>query len=340
MANIEYRGNNKWRITKDYNGQRYRLTIDSAEKPKKKDAELIINNVIQDAIQKGEAQARLQPLTVKMAAEKYISAKENSLSPSTVRGYKTYLKNMPEHFTNTLIADVTEEQIQQLVKEYQQEKSIKYTKNIIGLIRSVLGMFRKNFSFKVTFATAVKEEPYIPTAAEVKQIIERSKGTQYELAIMMAACCGMRRGEILAITAEDLEANNVLHINKAMAQNDKNVFVLKNSPKTKGSVRDIVVPDQVADLLRKQGAAYSGHPNAIIKWLEDTEKALDIPKFTFHKLRHYYCTTLHENGIPDAVIMKLGGWTDPGVMQRIYRHGRNDLQTMTNAATLAASGLF
>lgn len=340
MATIESRGNNKWRISQMYYGKRYRITIESKDKPSSKDANLIIQRVIDNALKSDQVHPNNKKLTVYTAGDKFISSKENSLSPSTIRGYKTYLRNIPAYFSDTLIDDVTEEQLQQLVKWYQAEHSVKYAKNVIGYLRCVFKMFRKDFSFSISFAKDIKAEPYIPTKDEVKQIVEKAKGTEYEIPIMLAAMCGLRRGEILALTPADLEQNNILHINKAMAMEDGGKLILKNCPKTKGSIRDVVIPEKVADLIREKGYIYNGYPNSILKWLEKTEEQLGIKKFSFHKLRHYYCTTLHENGIPDAVIMKLGGWSDPSVMTRIYRHGRNDYETMVGAAAVTSEGIL
>lgn len=340
MASIEYQSKGKWRISQMYNGKRYRITVESDEKPKKKDARLLIEAEINKAIIDGEQKPKNQKLTVRAAGERYIKAKEKSLSPSTIRGYTTYLRNIPDFFADLMLDDVTEELLQQLAGLYQTEHSVKYAKNVIGFIKSVMKMFRKDFSFNISYAVEVKEEPYIPTSEEVKAIIQKASGTEFEIPIMLAAACGLRRGEILALTPEDLEDNNVLHINKAMAMEDGGKLVIKNCPKTKGSVRDVVVPPAIADLIRQKGYIYKGYPNSILKWLERAESQLNINKFSFHKLRHYYCTTLHENGIPDAIIMKLGGWSDPSVMTRIYRHGRNDFEIMNNAAAITASGLF
>ena len=340
MATIELQSEGKWRISQMYKGKRYRVTIESPEKPKKKVAELAINEVIQNALKNGEQQPKSQKLTIQNACDRYIAAKENSLSPSTIRGYKVYTRNLPEYFSSMNIDEVTEEQLQQLTKWLQNENSIKYTKNVMSFLKSVLKMFRRGFTFDVTFAVDVREEAYIPSQEELKKIIDAARGTQYEIPIMLGAVCGLRRGEILALNIDDLDENNILHINKAVVIDDAGNVIVKNCPKTKGSIRSVFVPQELADKIRTQGYVYEGGAGCINNWLRRTEEKLNIKKFTFHKLRHYFCTTLHENGIPEADIMKLGGWSDPSVMKRIYRHGKNDMEAMTSAAAITANGLF
>lgn len=340
MATIENISKTKWRISQMYKGKRFRITIESDKKPLQKEARLLIEKEINRAIQNGEYQPKNQKLTVKAAAEKYISLKDNSLSPSTIRGYKGYIRSLPEDFSELPIDNVTEEQLQLLVKLYQADHSVKYTKNVIMFLKSVFKMFRKNFAFNVSFATEIKEEAYIPSKEELNQIIEKARNTPYEIPIILGAVCGMRRGEILALTPEDLDANNVAHITKAVVFDNDGNRIVKNCPKTKGSIRSISIPTETADKIREQGCAYSGGSNCINNWLLRTEAELGIKKFTFHKLRHYFCTSLHEAGVPDADIMKLGGWSDPSVMTRIYRHGRNDLDTMQNAMAIASKGIL
>lgn len=339
MASIEKRGEGKWRVSEMRKGKRYRVIIESESKPGKRAAQAAIDEVIQK-VSEAESQTKTKDLTIKEACDRYISAKENSLSPSTVSGYKSYKKNLPDYFSNMLIDDVTEELLQQLVKYLQDETSVKYAKNVVGFLKSVIKMFRKNTTFNVTFAVDDKEEPYIPTQEELKQILDAAKGTMFEIPLMLGAVCGLRRGEILALTVDDLDANNVLTINKVIVVDYEGKQILKNHPKTKGSIRKVYAPPEIADKIRQQGYVYKGAPTSINKWLIMKERKLGIKEFSLHKLRHYFCTSLHENGVPEADILKLGGWSDPSVMKRVYRHGKNDLQTMSSAAAITANGLF
>jgi integrase len=42
--------------------------------------------------------------------------------------------------------------------------------------------------------------------------------------------------------------------------------------------------------------------------------------FSLHKLRHYFASRLSAEGVPDADIMALGGWSTDAVMKTVYRH--------------------
>ena len=47
---------------------------------------------------------------------------------------------------------------------------------------------------------------------------------------------------------------------------------------------------------------------------------LDMPHFSIHKLRHYFASKMSAMNIPEADIMRMGGWETDHVMKSVYRH--------------------
>ena len=129
---------------------------------------------------------------------------------------------------------------------------------------------------------------------------------------------GCRRGEICALTIDDLDGNN-LHIHRNLVCNENNEWEIKESPKTDESNRILPLPQQLADEIREQGFIYDGHINALNKAIHRFQKDLGIPQFKFHTLRSYFASYAHSLGIPDADILKLGGWATDNVMKSVYR---------------------
>lgn len=85
-----------------------------------------------------------------------------------------------------------------------------------------------------------------------------------------------------------------------------------------------------------------GHPNSITEFLKATEKKLGIPRFTMHKLRHYFASKMSAMNIPDADIMQMGGWETDHVMKTIYRHSmmQRDEDAKREAAEKLQNVLF
>ena len=65
---------------------------------------------------------------------------------------------------------------------------------------------------------------------------------------------------------------------------------------------------------------YKGAPNTINDFLIRTERDLGIPHFSLHKLRHYFASEMSALGVPEADILRMGGWETDHVMKSVYRH--------------------
>lgn len=77
---------------------------------------------------------------------------------------------------------------------------------------------------------------------------------------------------------------------------------------------------ELADMIRQRGYIYKGHPGSITKFLKRVEKELGISNFPLYKLRHYFASRTPELGVPEADILKMGGWETDHVIKSIYRH--------------------
>lgn len=188
-------------------------------------------------------------------------------------------------------------------------------------LTAVLGTYCPSLKINTTLPQKVKSEPYTPSQGDVKRILAEIKGSQFEIPITLA-CYGMRRSEICALTPEDIEGD-VIHINKALVQDENKKWVIKTT-KTTESTRSIIIPQELAEKIKDQGYVYRGHPGNITKHLERIEDKLEIPRFPLHKLRHYFASQMSALGVPEADILKMGGWETDHVMKSVYRHSMMD----------------
>lgn len=257
-------------------------------------------------------------MTYSTAYSEYISIKENVLSPSTIRGYESIFKNTPESLKRMRLDQIDSAVVQKYVNIYAADHSPKSTRNYYGLIYAIMYTFIPSMHISVTLPQKIKKEPYIPSEEEVKKIFEYFKGTKYECVIILMAM-GLRRGEACAITSDDLDGN-VLHISKSKVLTKDNKWVVKPFPKNTNSTRSIIIPDMVAELIRKQGYVYNDCPNEIYKPLRRAERALGIQQFSGHKLRHYFISYAHSLGITNANIMTMTGHSSEKTLTEIYRH--------------------
>lgn len=328
---IEKRGADSYRVRKMYKGKMYTVTFD--HKPTQKEAMLAM------AEEMKKSQEKYKSMTFRAAAEEYIELKRNVLSPSTIRLYKNTLDNISDKFNALNVHDITMIDIQSEINRLTKNHSPKTVRNYHGFISAILGMFCPDLKISTTLPQKSKDEPYTPSRGDIKRILEEVKDTPYEIALILA-CYGMRRSEICALTPEDIDGD-IVHIRKALVLNENKEWVIK-STKTTSSTRDIAIPSDIADKIREQGYAYKGHPNTIAKCLEKAEEKLGIPHFSLHKLRHYFASQMSAMGVPEADILKMGGWETDHVMKSVYRHSmmEKEEQAKREAAEKLRNALF
>lgn len=312
---IEKLPSGSYRVRKMYQGHNYAVTFD--HKPTQKE----IMQAIADEMNKVQVDKKTTRLTFATAAAKYISVKSNVLSPSSINGYESIVRNLSDNFKSEYINEITSIDIQKEINDYSVNRSAKTVRNAHGFISAVLGMFCPNTIISTTLPQKVKSAEYIPSDDDVKRILEYAKGSAYEIPLLLATF-GLRRSEICALTLDDLNGNT-LTINKALVVNKDKEFVIKTTKTTEGT-REIYIPDYLAELIRQQGYIYKGFPGNILKHLNRTQDALGIPRFKLHALRHYYASMSHSIGIPDSYIMQAGGWKSDTTLKRVYRHAMED----------------
>lgn len=310
--NIEKRANGKYRIRQMVDGKMYYVTVPF--KPSTKRAKEIMDEYVENNRPK-----RIEEITFGEASKRYIESKKNVLSPATVRGYNTIIRNLPDYFKEMLLTDVSDYELQKLINNYSADHTPKSVRNIYGFVRAVIRLFYPKSDISATLPQKRRVEPHIPSYDDVMRLIECARGTEYFCAIYLAVL-SLRRSEICALTLEDLDKDNNLTINKALVPSDDG-YTLKMTPKTDDSYRTIPLPKEVADVIREQGYIFNYQPQAIDQFIRRNLPRLGIEPFSVHKLRHFFCSYAHQMGYSDAQIQKMGGWSSSSeVMKRVYRH--------------------
>ncbi len=318
---IEKLPSGSYRMRKMYKGKTYTVVTDY--KPTQKEA----IQLMADELDK--VQEKHNRMTLRNASETYIESKRNVLSPATVRGYKCAVKALSDGFLDENIHDITAADVQAEINRLAKNHSPKTVRNYHGFISAVLGIFCPSMKLYTTLPQKVKNEPYIPSDNDIKRILEYAKGTQFEIPIILA-CYGLRRSEICALTLDDIEGD-VIKISKAKVLGDNADWVNKTT-KTAASTREIIIPLEIAALIRSQGYVYRGHPNSITIYLSKAEDKLGLPHFSLHKLRHYFASKMSALHIPEADIMRMGGWETDHVMKRVYRHSMMEKEEQAKRA--------
>lgn len=260
--------------------------------------------------------------------QKYIDAKEKVLSPSTIRGYLNYKKRMLD-IEMYAPADLTPAILQSWIGSLVAEGlSSKYIRNIYGLLSAALSFSGAEVP-AVSLPTAVQYRAHVPCDEDLKLLfnhLDKKKMTELKTAVILAAFCSLRRSEICAIDVKDIEGNKI-RISKSRVRNPDLLYKTKPTPKTKASNRTVIVPEEVMKLISVpgKGRLVPLEPEQLTNRFRRAVRScgVDVP-FRFHDLRHYYASIAHALGIPDAYIMRMGGWETDQVMKRVYRDTISD----------------
>lgn len=325
MATIEKTGPSTWRISKYYQGRRYRMNVD--QKPTKANADRLIWTLIESEPDDCVG------ITYETAAEKYINSKNKILSPATLRGYDSMMRNTPPDFKRKAISVLTAQDVQLCINDYSSGHSAKSMRNFSAFISVVIHSVRPNLNLStISLPQKVKQSFYVPEDDDIKRILDYAKGSRYEVPLWLAVF-GLRRSEICALLTKDLNKNNIVTVNKAKVRDRDGNFVIKTT-KTTDSTRDVIITPYVADLIRQlpEGEVYPYSPNQINAYLHRVQEKLEIEPFSLHKIRHYFASTAREI-MGDAYVEKLGGWrAGSDIMKKVYDYTKKKQERESQSA--------
>lgn len=136
---------------------------------------------------------------------------------------------------------------------------------------------------------------------------------------------GLRRGEVLALTAEDIDfEKKTITINKAINQHNE-----LDTTKNTQSIRIIPLFENTSEILNKYknttGRIFTNHYNHYNKiWLKLMHEHFPGKTYKIHSLRHTFITKCQEANVPLHIIQKWVGHS-PGsaVTSRVYTHARD-----------------
>ena len=311
MAKAKKLPSGKWRVQvflgKDADGKQIRRSITA---PTKKEAEQ------QAALLAAQRNITTSRMTVAQAIDRYIELNRLALSPVTIRNYET-VKNKIGNFGTVPINKVTDDLSQKFINNLiDSGLKISTVKSYFKQIITVAKAADENFKVKVKFPREEKEEVQIPTKAEVLELIEKAKGTELYYPIQIAAFCGLRAGEIAALTQDDIK-DGFISVTKSKSRVKGQDFI--KSTKT-GNKRRVPCPPELFKSLKKSRWSGEKISNSLfsMSFVRFSRKE-DFP-YKFHSLRHFFASSLHSLGVPDKYIIEWGGWTDTKMLMRIYAH--------------------
>lgn len=213
------------------------------------------------------------------------------------------------------------------------------------------------------------DDPSTFTPDEVDRLAAAARDHRMGIVVLLGLATGLRSSELAGLKwdAVDLDGGTlqVVETRKRIAATAEGVAptgVVQDRPKNRGSRRTIPLADSTVGLLRRHKAAQAqealaaerwagnGHvitssagtpvePRQIGRALGEIMDAADVERDgqVVHELRRTWATRLRDAGVPLEDVMRLGGWSTPDVLLRLYA-GRPSAR-LAAAADVAAAHL-
>ncbi|MCM1298192.1 MAG: site-specific integrase [Firmicutes bacterium] len=303
--------------------------------------------------------------------EKWLKLKKSEVSAGRYATYCARYKNLSDLCTYP-IGKIRTSDLQDIILNLASEPSertgkpyAKYTLNEIkNVAAQIIQLAIENRVLDYNCALAVK----IPKAAksstrraltdeEQQWILETPHRAQTAAMIMLYA--GLRRGELLALTWEDIDlTEGTINVTKSVEMIDGKPHI-KEGGKTSAATRTVYIPKVLISYL--EGVPHSrfslvcpnskGKPMSSTGWkrlwgsylcdlnlkygnwqscletngkkpgkYDPTEKPMLIPEFTAHWLRHTYITLLYKAGVDVLTAKEQAGHSDISTTMGIYTH--------------------
>lgn len=261
---------------------------------------------------------------------RYIMERREVLSPSTYRSYiGIYNASIKDDvFARFQISTLSDTHAQRWVSRVAKDKSPKTVKNTYFLFSAALKYFYPRMDIRVRLPQMMRPVLHTPKTSEVKLIIDLAKERDFELykAILLGSAGMMRRGEIAALTADDLDfKRNIVSVTKSQVRLAEGGYTIK-PPKTDSSNRFVRLPQFVMDVLPHSGKVVDLTIAQITNRFIDLVKASGLPHFRFHDLRHYGASVSVSSsvGASTSTVKDRGGWATDGMMKRVYINSLDD----------------
>lgn len=168
------------------------------------------------------------------------------------------------------------------------------------------------------------------TIEEYQRFIDTfEKGSVHYVMFEMLFWTGMREGELLALTMDDIDLVQ-LNINVTKTYYRMNKKDIITEPKTENSVRTIAIPQFLADELREYYGILYKYPKdarlfpfvaeAVQHIMKRHAEKAGVKKIRVHDLRHSHCAYLINQGVQPIIIKERLGHKDIKITLNTYGH--------------------
>jgi integrase len=291
-------------------------------------------------------------------------------APTTMENYRSLAKYLIKLLGHIRLCDLKAAQIQEFVNYLQLHGSAtggplspKRVHAAASLLYSCLSdavrlehlMANPMADRRVKFPKRAKRRPAVIDPEMIGKLFDAARGSRTYAFIVVAACTGARRGELLALTWADVDLEKgAVTISKSLEQTRNAPLRVKGTKS--GETRHIGLDDFGIETLREHrkqqeqdrkwfrsdyqdnglvfcqpsGMFYS--PSEMGKRVAAMMKKAGLQGFSLHALRHSHASVLLGEGVPLPAVSQRLGHADVSITLKVYSHALPaDVRAAANA---------
>ena len=298
--------------------------------PNKKEAEKALRQIM-GSIDHGEF--RDKNMVFSLFVEKWLESLKVQVKPSTLEFYRNIGNQLAAYFEHRQIkaigtADIEDYMASKL--EGLSNKTVGYHLTVARMIfkkAQIWGYVYRNSTDFIKKPRTEHKEVEILSHEQIDRLLTEAGG-QPRLLILTAALTGMRAGELMALRWSDVDL-----VEGKVSITRNYVRGRFETPKSRASVRSIVIPPMLVDELAraKDGApcelVFTNSIGKPIEWNNFINreflpllKLAELPRVKFHSLRHSYASTLVAAGEDLKFVQTQLGHSNLTMTLNIYSH--------------------
>lgn len=267
---------------------------------------------------------KAKSITLTKAVDAYIEAKQGTLSPATIRGYRTIQKTRFKAYMTKDITKMTDRQWQQAISEEAQLCGTKTLQNAWRFIASVIRSCGLPNPM-VTLPQVRRHDTPFLEPDEITRFIKAIEGTEIEI-VCLLGLSSLRASEAHALRWEDVDLKKrIMHVHRSVVRDEHGNWIEKDVNKNQTSTRNVpIMMDRLHQVLllhqKPEGRIVEMTAPMVSKRLPKACRTAEVKQITFHGLRHSFASLAAHLGMPESVAMQIGGWSNDKIMKRIYTH--------------------